>query len=132
MRLKPLTPTFIRSDNRGIFIEAINGTRFANVSFGMMRRGAVMGNHYHKKTKVFFYIINGKAIVDTIDPRTGKMKTVVLKENQGILFPPYCSHAIRFSRKTTFVMGKTIKYDKENSDTFMHPVPKGKNFNGIA
>jgi len=117
-------PTFIRRDERGIFVEALNGDTWQNVSYGLMKKGAVMGNHYHKKAKVFFYIITGNVRIDTINVQTQKTDSFVLAENEGMIFMPYSSHAIRFTENATFIMGKSEKYQPDNTDTYTHVVPE--------
>lgn len=124
MKLHLLNPTFIREDERGLFVEAINGTVWENVSYGIMKSGAVMGNHYHKQTDVFFYIIKGEAKVDIVDVETKEIGSAILSKNEGIYLERNFSHAIRFKEETIFIMGKSKKYDSHNADTFSLIIPE--------
>ena len=123
---KMIKPSFIRNDERGTFIEALNDSEWANVSYGSMKKGAVMANHYHKKTQVFFYITKGAVKVDIINVYNKELSTFNLKVNEGVIFKPNYSHAIRFLQPSTFVMGKSIKYDEHSPDTYPFVVPDVK------
>ena len=124
--MRILKPTFERSDKRGLFVEILNGIKLKNLSYGAMKKGAVMGNHYHKKTKVVFFLTGGLAKVDLLDVETGATETVTIEKNEGIELPSGNSHAIRFLENSSFIMGKSEKYDSENPDTYELTVPEVK------
>ncbi len=117
---------FIRNDKRGTFVEVINSKTWESIIFGEMKRGAVMGNHYHKKTTVFFYLISGSAQVNIINVITKKTKSVKLAQNEGIILSPDHSHSILYITDSSFIMGKSQKYNKENPDTYSFEVPEVK------
>ena len=58
-----LSPRFERRDDRGVFREILSGFPAGTVVCGRMNAGAVMGNHYHRRTRVFFYLFAGEADV---------------------------------------------------------------------
>lgn len=122
MKLHVFHPAFNRNDHRGDLIEIINGSRWQNISYGHIKKNAMMGNHYHKKTIVFFFLLKGNAIVDVVNAKTQETGYARIKQNEGIIFGPYISHAIRFQRDSMFLMGKSKKYDI--SDTFQLIVPE--------
>ncbi len=125
MKSTILTPTFVRHDERGDFFEMLNGSKWKNISYGKMKKGSVMGNHYHKKTRVFFFILSGSARIENVNVKTKKRKSCVLFSNEGILFGPYFSHAVIFKEKSLFLMGKEKTYNKETPDTYEYiVVPK--------
>ena len=123
---KIIKPTFVRKDKRGTFIEALNDIGWENVSYGSMKKGAVMGNHYHKETLLFFYITKGAAKIDIINVKSKVVESFILKAHQGVIFKPNHSHAIRFLELSNFVMGKSLKYDPINPDTYPFTVPEVK------
>ena len=126
--MKPalLNPTFIRRDKRGDFFEMLNGSNWENLSYGKMKKGAVIGNHYHKKTYVFFFILSGSATVVTLNVKTSAGDSFTLSDNEGIWFEPYVTHAVVFKKESMFLMGKSIAYDKDNPDTYEYMVVEGK------
>jgi len=118
-----VTPGYERRDDRGLFQELVNGVSFAAASRGRMRAGAVMGNHFHKKTRIFFFLASGSADIRTIHVETGAKDSFRLDENQGVFFEPNESHAIRFASETEFLMLKSLPYDPAEPDTYPFPVP---------
>lgn len=122
MKLKKITPSFMREDQRGLFVEAINGTLWKNISYGKMKKGGVMGNHYHKKTKVFFFVAKGAANIDVIDVDSKDRGSILVSENEGIILAPNHSHAINFLADSIFIMGKSLKYIASSPDTYEYKV----------
>jgi dTDP-4-dehydrorhamnose 3,5-epimerase-like enzyme len=123
MKHEVLGPRFERRDNRGVFREIVSGFPAGTVVCGRMNAGAVMGNHYHRRTRVFFYVLVGSADVATVNVETGAKEKFGLAANQGVFFEPGVSHAIRFREDSEFLMLKSEPYDPEDPDTIEFPVP---------
>ena len=117
-------PRFERKDDRGVFREILAGFPAGTVVCGDMSAGAVMGNHYHRRTRVFFYLLSGRARVRTVNVETGATDELLLDENRGVFLEPGESHAIRFLVDSRFLMLKSEPYDPADPDTFEHPVPE--------
>ena len=80
-----------------MFREVLNGFEARTFVCGEMKKGAVLGNHYHKRTRVFFYLTRGAAQVATLNVATGETDPFRLNGNQGIFFEVNESHAVRFT-----------------------------------
>lgn len=119
-----LRPLFERRDERGVFRELLSGFPAGNVVCGEMSRGAVMGNHYHRRTRVFFYVLSGRAAVATIDVESGAIERFRLEANEGVFLEPGESHAVRFLVDSQFLMLKSEPYDPADPDTIPYPVPE--------
>jgi dTDP-4-dehydrorhamnose 3,5-epimerase-like enzyme len=117
-----VVPGFERRDDRGVFREVVNGFDARTLICGEMKAGAVLGNHFHRRTRVFFYLARGEAQVRTLHVETGEKDLFFLRENQGVFFEVNESHAVRFLRDGEFVMLKSLAYDPAEPDTFTHPV----------
>jgi quercetin dioxygenase-like cupin family protein len=117
-----IAPSFERTDDRGLFQEILNDGHWENLIRGRMNPGAVIGNHYHKKTVVFFYLTTGSAQVKTVNVDTGAREDFGLHANQGILLKVNESHAIRFHEESEFIMLKSLRYDPADPDTYGFPV----------
>ena len=115
-------PGFERRDERGVFREVLNGFTARTVLCGRMNAGAVMGNHYHRKTRVFFYLLRGEARIETLHVETGARDAFTLSENQGVFLEPGESHAIRYAAESEFFMLKSLAYDPADPDTYAHPM----------
>ena len=117
-----ISPSFKRCDERGTFLEVLNGGHWEALIFGQMHDGAVLGNHYHRKTQVFFFLSKGSARIDTVHVETGERKRLSLEANQGIIFRTNEAHAIRFLEESEFIMLKSVCYNPAHPDTFSHPL----------
>jgi quercetin dioxygenase-like cupin family protein len=117
-----LPPRFERRDDRGVFREVLTGFPAGTVVCGKMNAGAVMGNHYHRRTRVFFHLLAGAADVRTVNVETGAKEEFPLVENRGVFFEPGESHAIRFREDSEFLMVKSLPYDPGDPDTIEFPV----------
>jgi len=117
-----VVPGFERRDDRGVFREVVNGFDARTLVCGEMKEGAILGNHFHRRTRVFFYLVRGEARVRTLQVETGEKDLFFLRENQGVFFEVNESHSVRFLRDGEFVMLKSVTYDPSDPDTFPHPI----------
>lgn len=117
-----IRPSFERVDDRGVLREVLNSGRWECLLSGEMKAQAVMGNHYHKKTNVFFFLTSGRADVTSVHMGTGSRRRYVLRRLEGILLKPHVAHAIRFEEDSSFIMLKSVRYDSADPDTFPHRV----------
>ena len=118
-----LGPTHVRRDARGELREVVNGFPAKALLAGRMNAGAVMGNHYHRRTRVFFFLQSGKATVRTVHAETGARDSFELAAQQGVVLEPNESHAIAFEAPSDWLMLKSEAYDPADPDTFPLPVP---------
>ncbi len=117
-----VTASFERTDERGVFREVLTGFEARTFVYGEMKKGAVLGNHYHKRTRVFFYLTRGAAHVATLNVEKGEKDSFDLRENQGCFFEVNESHAVHFTEDGDFVMLKSLAYHPDDPDTFPHTV----------
>lgn len=117
-----VVPGFERRDGRGVFREVLNGFDARTLVCGEMKEGSVLGNHYHRRTRVFFYLLHGEAQVRSVNVETGEKDLFSLQASQGVFFEVNESHAVLFLRDGEFVMLKSLPYDPADPDTFPHPV----------
>jgi len=121
-----VTATFLRRDRRGVFVEAVNHGPWETVVTGTMKTGAVIGNHYHKHTRMFFFVLSGGAIVTLVNVETGKQRSCKIEELHGLSLNPGEAHAIRFLKDSTFLLLKSLPYDDSDPDTFAYQVEPEK------
>lgn len=117
-----IKPTFIRTDQRGDFIEIADTGLWQTVVYGRMNSGAVLGNHYHKRTTILFHLTRGRARVDSVHVETCQRSEIILEENTGTLLPTMVAHAIRFLEAAEFIMLKDLRFDPNDPDTYPFPV----------
>ncbi len=117
-KLTKVKPTYIREDERGSFIEIINSQRWENISYGALRKGSVIGNHYHKETIVFFFLLDGDCVVEIKNVKTGRHLRETIQKNQGIILTPYLFHQIIFLKSGNYILAKSKKFDFTNTDIY--------------
>ncbi len=122
MAHETLKPLFEREDHRGVFRELLNQGRWESLICGSMNPGAVMGNHYHKKTTVFFFVTKGSAHIKIVNVETLLAEEFHLREKEGVILNTLESHGIEFLEPSEFIMLKSLKYDSSNPDTYHFPV----------
>jgi dTDP-4-dehydrorhamnose 3,5-epimerase-like enzyme len=122
MSLPIIRPTFTRQDERGTLHEILNGGEWRSVVQGEMNVGAVMGNHYHQKTLVFFFLLSGHARVITLDIHSREREQFDLTAMEGVIFPVNVSHSVTFIEHGQYLMLKSLPYDPQNPDTYAYPV----------
>jgi len=118
-----VTPGFSRRDERGLFQEVPVGFPAKALLSGRMKAGAVMGNHYHERTRLFFYVQDGVVEVRTVDVATGGRDRLALSTGQGVLLEPGESYAIFFTADSSWLMLKSEPHGPNNPDTVAHAVP---------
>ena len=124
--LQPCSPTHLREDARGLFVEVVNTGPWETVITATMRPGSVIGNHYHKRTRIFLYLVSGAADVHVTAVDTGERQRCQLKAGQGTYLEPYQAHAIHFEAESTFLLLKSRRYNKDDPDTYPFSVLEDK------
>ena len=109
---------FWREDERGSFVEVINAGPWESLAYGRMGAGAIMGRHYHEKTRVYFFVQNGGVEIETRDVATGAKGRFELAGGQGVLLPEMSYHEIRFQTESDYLLLKSRAYDADDPDTF--------------
>jgi len=109
-------PIFVRADQRGEFKELINSGKWESLISGNMKKGSIMGRHYHKYTNVYFHLLSGKVAIKTLDIKTGEKKTDSLEANQGYIFKPQEVRVIEYLEDGQFLMMKSHRYDPKEPD----------------
>lgn len=117
-----LKPVFERQDERGLFRELLNTGTWESLIYSRMNPDAVIGNHYHKQTMIFLYLLSGSAEVKTVHVESGKRDRIVMEAGTGIVLQPYYSHAIRFIGESEAIMLKSRRYNDADPDTYPFPV----------
>jgi quercetin dioxygenase-like cupin family protein len=107
------------SDQRGEIIDMLENEKINAVTLIESNKKSIRGNHYHKKTWQWNYILNGR--IKLITQRFGKKKTVhLLKKGDFILLGPMEKHAFYgLSDYSMLVFTKGPRGGKEyENDTF--------------
>ena len=90
--MKVVKPRPAFKDSRGLIIDILDGVPVECVTLLTSRRGAVRGNHYHKKTTQYAYVLEGKLRLYTQQPGR-PVRTRVITAGDLVVTPPKERHA---------------------------------------
>lgn len=79
-------------DTRGVITDILDGVPVECVTLLSSKKGAVRGNHYHKKTTQYAYVLEGRYQLYTQRPG-GRVRARVVKKGDLVVTPPQERHA---------------------------------------
>ncbi len=68
----------IKSDNRGSFVEIFKTPDGGQVSYSATKPGMTRGNHYHKRKKEAFCVIEGEAKIRQRNTGTDEIEEIIV------------------------------------------------------
>lgn len=107
------------SDKRGVIVDLITNNTINAVTYVTLKKGYVRGNHYHKYTTQYNYIISGKLLFVVQREEQEKEKSI-LEKGAMCMTLPMEKHAMYALEDTEImVLTKGPNGGKEfESDTF--------------
>jgi quercetin dioxygenase-like cupin family protein len=111
-----IKPSF--TDKRGVITDLIENENINSITSITIKKGCVRGNHYHKKTWQWNYVVSGK--MKLITKKNKKKKSCVLRAGELVLVSPNEEHAlIGIQNCACLVFTKGPRGGKEyESDTY--------------
>ena len=112
-------------DKRGKIIDIFVKKPKDHCSLVTFNKGAIRGNHFHKKSIQYSFVVSGKLVmlsarVNKNGDIIGKIKKEILRENNFVTHKPFHAHAFKALSKSNllaFADGKRGGKDYEK-DTF--------------
>ena len=101
-----LEPEFVSKDERRSLTQLLTAD-IKQVNVYEAKEGSVLGNHYHKQTTEYFYILEGKV---------GYNKATVLGKGSLFSVRPLENHTITCLSDVQMMTFLTVPFDKENPD----------------
>ena len=106
-------------DSRGVIIDLLEKKKINAITFITQKKGKVRGNHFHKKTIQWNYLIKGK--IKLIGQKKNKrVREIILSKGDLVVTSSNESHAIKaikYSEYLVFTQGPRGGKEYEN-DTF--------------
>ena len=90
--MKVVTLKAAFKDSRGTIIDILDGVKVECVTLLTSKKGAVRGNHYHKKTTQYTFVLEGKLRLYTQLPGRS-VRTRVVSAGSLVVSPPKERHA---------------------------------------
>jgi len=118
--IQQIKPVF--EDARGTISDLVEGKTIQHVGLISSKKGAVRGNHYHKKATQYTYILRGKVEYYRKDLRdqSSVVESFVLGPGALTVEPPNVVHAIVALEDTEFLDMTDVSRENNayDSDTF--------------
>jgi dTDP-4-dehydrorhamnose 3,5-epimerase-like enzyme len=105
-------------DIRGNLVE-FDTRDYEQVNILTSKQGTVRGGHYHKKLKETFYLIEGKAMLETVNVKTKELTSFDITPGQIFSIEPYTFHTLKMLTDTIFFIGYTRAFDSRNPDIYI-------------
>ena len=96
-------PPVAFQDDRGQIIDVMEALDFNYATVITSRKGVTRGNHYHKKTTQWVYLLRGKLMAYSRMP-DGEVKSAVLEPGDLIKNPPLEHHALTALADSEFLV----------------------------
>ena len=117
--MKKIKNKINHQDGRGVIIDLLEKKKINAITFITQKKGKVRGNHFHKKTIQWNYLIKGKIKVVTKKGNKG-MQEMILSRGDLVVTSLNESHAIKaieYSEYLVFTQGPRGGKEYEK-DTF--------------
>ena len=89
---KKIVPAF--KDARGMILDILEKP-VSHIGLVTFKKGAIRGNHYHKKSTQYSYVLGGKIELTIKKINEKRAKKIILKEGDLTTIPPNMIHAYR-------------------------------------
>lgn len=116
--LKNIVPVF--EDKRGKIIDVLEDENIKHIGIITSNKGSIRGNHYHKKSTQWTYIISGKIKIYLKNFDNGDMKEIILNRGDLIKIPVMSIHTLEsIGNSTMLVLTDQHRIDESYEyDTF--------------
>ena len=92
-------------DTRGIIADVIYKNQINHIGYISSKKNSIRGNHYHKKTTQYNFVLDGVINYYSKTKKQKKIKIIKLKKGDLILTKPNEIHAFKtISRKSVFMV----------------------------
>lgn len=102
MEVKRIPPTV--QDTRGVITDLLERERIHSVTLITSAKGAVRGNHYHKATWQYAYILTGRMRVVAKSLPDGEPREALVEPGDLILHPPMEGHVMVAVEDSSFMV----------------------------
>jgi len=110
-------------DARGLFLCVVNNAlrKYADLNYTITRKDTWRGDHYHKSTNEYFFIISGKIKLVLQKVANGVIceeREYIFSQYDAFEIEPYENHIIHCLDDTVWISLLTESFDDNNPDFF--------------
>ncbi len=130
--MKVVTPRAAFTDSRGRIVDILDGVPVECVTLLTSKKGAVRGNHYHKKTTQYTFVLEGRLKLYTQQPGE-RVRARVVSAGGLVTTPPNERHAFVALEDSVIIAcahgprsGRSYEADTFRLETPISPRPAKK------
>lgn len=101
--MRKIKNKIMHRDNRGLIVDLLENKRINSITFITQKKGEVRGNHFHKKTTQWNYLIKGK-IELVAKKKNENLKKIILSKGDLVETEKNEKHAIKALRNSEFLV----------------------------
>lgn len=101
--MKKIKTKINHRDKRGLIIDLLDKKNINAITYITQKRGKVRGNHFHKKTIQWNYLIKGKIKLVT-KKKNNNIKEIILTEGDLVETSSNESHAIKAIKDSKYLV----------------------------
>lgn len=113
-----ISPYFCFHDERGKMIGICNLKKWKEINYFSSQKGAIRGNHYHKRTLEGFFIIKGKIKVTLTNVVSGVRKKFLVDGEDIFLIKPGILHTFEVIENSSWINFLSRKVDQNDKDFY--------------
>jgi len=106
-------------DERGSITQVVSFGKWKQLNLFSRKQSSLGGGHYHKKTREFFYLIDGQASVKIASIRDGIISSHVFKSGDCFEMQPFEQHYFKFLSDTCFIALYSTIFNKDKPDVYV-------------
>jgi len=101
--MKKLKQKIMHRDNRGLIIDLLEKKKINSITFITQKKGKIRGNHYHKKTIQWNYLLKGKILL-VAQKKNLPIKKIILNVGDIVVTEKNEKHAIKALKNSEFLV----------------------------
>ena len=113
------------ADERGSIRDILDNVPLNSITILTSKKGVIRGNHYHKKTVQWLYLLKGRIRYVSRPVKGGKARSAVMKAGDLAVSPPWEAHtAVALSDCEFLAISRGPRHGENyEADTFRLPDP---------
>ena len=101
--MKKLKQKIMHRDSRGLIVDLLEKKKINSVTFITQKKGTIRGNHYHKKTIQWNYLLKGKILLVT-QKKNLPIKKIILNVGDIVVTEKNEKHATKALKNSEFLV----------------------------
>ena len=101
--MKKIKQKIMHRDSRGLIVDLLENKKINSVAFITQKKGKIRGNHYHKKTIQWNYLLKGKILLFA-QKKNSPIKKIILNVGDIVVTEKNEKHATKALKNSEFLV----------------------------